>query len=98
MKRNPCRQKQTVEEKPEERRAEALFTPAERALIEALLSGEDYEAALRPFGAMASITADSVNEKLFDRLSDTAIADGGEGLEIIEDYREDLKGMLEHGE
>lgn len=75
-----------------------IFTEEERTLLNALLSGGDYENKLRQLGALPSIVADSVNEKLFDLLSDTAIIDGGEGLSIIEDYREDLKGILANGE
>lgn len=64
----------------------------ELALLRALLDG-------RPGpGGTARTTemlADSANEKLFDLLGDTAIEFDENGPRLIEDYAEDLRGMLE---
>lgn len=40
------------------------------------------------------IVVDSINEKLFDLLGDTALEYGSAGPQIIEDYREEVKGAL----
>lgn len=45
-------------------------------------------------GIMISLLADSVNEKLFDMFGDTVIIFDGDSPEIIEDYAEELKGIV----
>ena len=37
---------------------------------------------------------DSINEKLFDLLGDTALEFGADGPVIIEDYQQDVRGAL----
>ena len=39
---------------------------------------------------------DAINEALFDLIGDTVIEYGPNGLELIEDYREDVEGFLHH--
>ena len=39
---------------------------------------------------------DAVNETLFDLVGDTVIEYGPDGPELIEDYREDVEGFLNH--
>lgn len=72
----------------------ADLTEAERTLLVCLLEGRPYADELRALGVLPSMAADSANEKLYDLFGDTVVADGGSGLEIIEDYAEELKGML----
>ena len=43
---------------------------------------------------MPSLLADSINEQLFDSFGDTVIEFDGEDPQIIEDYAEELKGLL----
>ena len=43
---------------------------------------------------MPSLLADSLNEAFFDRIGDNILEYDGESLFIIEDYREDLLGIL----
>ena len=40
------------------------------------------------------LVVDSINEKLFDLLGDTALEFGADGPQIIDDYREEVKGAL----
>ena len=40
------------------------------------------------------MTADSVNEKLFDIFGDTVIEFSGDDPAVIEDYADELKGMI----
>ena len=39
---------------------------------------------------------DAINEVLFDLVGDTLIEYGPDGPELIEDYREDVEGFLNH--
>ena len=43
---------------------------------------------------MPSLLADSVNEKLFDIFGDTVLELSGGVPEVIEDYTEELKGLI----
>lgn len=40
------------------------------------------------------MAVDSINEKLFDLLEDTAIEFDSDGPQIVEDYLQDLRGAL----
>ena len=71
------------------------LTEAEIRYLRALLCGGDPGAALREAGALASVLVDSINEKLFDRFGDTVILYDGDAPEPIEDYAEELKGIVE---
>ena len=67
------------------------LTPAELALLDALLDGAPFEP---PAGTSLDMLVDDVNEKLFDLLGDTALEFGGTTPTIIEDYREDVRGAI----
>lgn len=70
------------------------LTPAELAFVRALLAG-DAAAARQAVGAgMLSLMADSVNEKLFDKLGDAAVEFEGETPQLVEDYRPDIEALL----
>ena len=43
---------------------------------------------------MLSVIVDCVNEKLFDLFGDTVIDFNGDVPELIEDYIEELKGII----
>ncbi len=70
------------------------LTDAESLFLGSLLRGEPYDELLRSRGLMRSLLMDSVNEKLFDAFGDTVLVDGAAGPEVIEDYRENLQGMI----
>lgn len=70
------------------------LTEAERLLLALLIDGKPYQKELLTAGVLPSVAADSINEKLMDVINDTAIIDNGEKLEIIEDYVDELKGIL----
>ena len=67
---------------------------AETAFLHELLYGGDFAAAAKSAGLLPSIIADSVNEKLFDMFGDTVIGFDGDTPAVIEDYAEELKGMI----
>ena len=69
----------------------AGLTPGGVTLLHSLL----YEAAPRvPAGEMLSVTAEGVNEALFDTFGDTVILFEGDTPALVEDYIEELKGMI----
>ena len=68
------------------------LTPDERALLETLLDGK---AAVAVHGSVDTLV-DSINEKLFDLLGDTALEFDMSGRPtIIEDYLEDVRGAVQ---
>lgn len=66
----------------------------ETAFLCALLRGENGKNAIAGSGRLLSVIAESANEKLFDAFSDTVVAFNGETPYIIEDYIDELKGIL----
>lgn len=98
------RDKLIVEEEPEE--AVAPVTPIEQPqesgilksplneIMIALLRGENAETVARKNGIMLSVAAEEINETLFDDFGDTVIDFDGDVPIIIEDYENELKGML----
>jgi len=81
-----------------ETQSENLLTLPEIAFLRALTEGTDYEDAARNAGSLPSLLADSVNEKLFDSFGDTVIDFSGDRPEIIEDYSDDIRILLEREE
>lgn len=92
--------------KPEEKPLAAEAAPAVRTQTETplseteyefmhrLLYGGDYKAYLKEKGLMLSVVVDSVNEKLYDDFGDTVMLFDGAEPELIEDYIEELKGIV----
>lgn len=78
--------------------AEASDSPAnglssvEAAYLKSLLEGLDVESCLG--SESEDIVVDSINEKLFDLLGDTALEYGAEGPQVIEDYREEIQEAI----
>lgn len=74
----------------------AAPTAPETELLRRLLAGEEYASLLRESGCMLSVLADAINDKYFDEFGDTVIDFDGETPFVIEDYQEDLRGLLEN--
>lgn len=72
----------------------AVLNSVEQCFLRALLTDSDYRALLREQGLPDSVVIDTINEKLFDFFSDTLIIYDGDRPVIVEDYIEDLKGLL----
>lgn len=71
-----------------------VLDDGEYEIMRCLLYGGDFAAAAKKHGKMLSVAADSINEKLFDMFGDTVIMFEGDTPFVIEDYAEDLKGMI----
>ena len=63
-------------------------------ILRTLLRGEDASPVLRAHHLMPSITADFMNEALYDEIGDTVLICENDRLSLVEDYVEDLKRML----
>lgn len=72
--------------------------PSEVGYLRALLEKDQAEAAKiakEKYGS-EDMLVDTINEALFDLVGDTVIEYGPDGPELIEDYREDVEGFLNH--
>lgn len=69
----------------------------ERRWVIALLESDSSGAhdALADSGLTDDLMADTVNEKLFDYLGDTAVEWCEGGYAVVEDYREDVEGLIQ---
>lgn len=67
----------------------------EAAFLRIMLSGGDHSAFASENGLMVSVVCDSINEKLFDMFGDTVIEYIGDEPSVIEDYAEELKGIVD---
>ncbi len=70
------------------------LSETERRFLYCLLYGGDYGELLKSGGVMLSVLADSVNDKLFDRFGDTVLDFDGDKPLLIEDYEDELKGII----
>ena len=65
------------------------------ALLVCLLTGESYQ-PLVDAGQMISVLTDEINDNLYDTFGDTVLDIDENGNPVpVEDYIEELKGMLE---
>ena len=60
-----------------------------------LLQDKPVDALIRSNLLMPSVVADTINEALFDEIGDAVIICDDERLSLAEDYREDLKEILQ---
>ena len=72
--------------------------PSEAGYLRALLEKDQAGAAkiAKETHGSEDMLVDAINEALFDLVGDTVIEYGPNGLELIEDYREDVEGFLNH--
>ena len=68
----------------------AMLEPEQADLLRALLEGREATTA----GTSLDMLVDSINEALFDEIGDTVIEFGESGPRLIEDYREDVEGLI----
>lgn len=75
----------------------AELTAEEASYLRCLATGApaaQRTAVLAQAGAMETLMVDAVNEKLYDLLGDIAVEETDEGFALIEDYEDDVRGML----
>ncbi len=66
----------------------------EYLLLQCLLYGKAYDGLLKAKGLMLSVLVDAVNESLFELFNDTVLVYDGDRPELIEDYTDELKGII----
>ncbi len=81
---------ETEEEIPE---PVGILTPDEKEILKMILNGEDAASFAARRGTPLSVIVDSINEKLYDTLLDTALEYDGEVPFAVEDYESELKGI-----
>ena len=72
----------------------AFLTVSQWHIALKLLRGEEAAGLLKANHLMPSMTADFINEALFDEIGDTVVACEDDRLTLVEDYREDLAQLL----
>ncbi|MGI6033721.1 MAG: TerB N-terminal domain-containing protein, partial [Coriobacteriales bacterium] len=70
------------------------LTSQQLAILSELLDGSFDEASWAARGVMCSLEVDAINEAFFDVVGDTVLAIGDTGIELVEDYIEDVKEAL----
>lgn len=70
------------------------LAPAEYRLLQCLLYDRPWQDWVRAEGLMVSLLADAINERLFDRFDDTVLLCNGDSPVLIEDYIDELKGII----
>ena len=82
-------------ESPSAESTDTLGLSAEEyRLLQCLLYDRPYADWVRAAGQLVSVLVDAVNDTLFDRFADTVIGYDGDDPAVIEDYIEDLKGLV----
>ena len=70
------------------------LNPVQIQILRALLEERDVTEIIRAHHLMPSMTADAINEALFDEFGDTVLLCEGDRLLLVDDYIEDLKQIL----
>ena len=83
-----------IEETPAQEQRELPLDGLQIRVLRALLAGQDPEAMLREAHRMPSLTADEINEALFDEFGDTVLLCEEDKLLLVDDYTEDLLQYL----
>ena len=63
-------------------------------LLRMLIRGEPVQELIAAQHGMPSVIADAINEALFDLIGDTVVECDGETITLVEDYRDDIIGIL----
>lgn len=77
--------------------AAPLFSPTEAAYLRLLLEGapaDERREALQAADISEAMMIDAVNEKALDELGDIILEEGADGPELLEDYIEDVRGIV----
>lgn len=68
--------------------------PLQKMFLCCLLENRDYSTLLRQNGVMLSVLAEEINEEYFDAFGDNVIVFDGDAPALAEDYKEDLRGLI----
>ncbi len=73
---------------------DVLLSDAQRNILAVLLEGGDPSDIIKAEGLMPSITADIINEALFDTVGDIVVTCENDKLSLVEDYIDDIAGII----
>lgn len=68
--------------------------PIQRQILQALLDGQDAMHIMKAKHLMPSMTADAINEALFDAIGDTVLLCEDDRLLLVDDYMDELAKLL----
>ena len=68
--------------------------PPGLAFLRLFLSGGDWRSFLRDHHIPEGVMVEQINDKAMDSIGDIVLEDDGNGLKLIEDYREDVEQWL----
>ena len=68
--------------------------PPDLAFLRLFLSGGDWRSFLRDHHSPEGVMVEQINDKAMDSIGDIVLEDDGNGLKLIEDYREDVEQWL----
>lgn len=80
---------------PAEGGAPCDLTELELEVLRHIAAGQDFQGLLGPGKPMASVLVDSINEKLFDELGDTAIEYADGTPRLVPDYVDDVRDLCD---
>ena len=66
----------------------------ERAFLKLMLTGGDWRQYLRSIHVPEGVMVENVNNEMMDKIGDIVIEDNGDGIQLIEDYREDIERII----
>ena len=66
----------------------------EHHFLRLFLSGADWKQYLRDIHTPEGVMVENINNEMMDTLGDIVLEDNGDGLHLIEDYREEIETML----
>ena len=68
--------------------------PLHRQLLLALLNGDSADELIRTHRLIPSVVADALNEAFFDEIGDSILECDGDRICLVEDYVEEVRGMV----
>ncbi len=70
----------------------------ERTFLRLILTDGDWREYLRSIHVPEGVMVENINNDMMDRIGDIVIEDNGDGIQLIEDYREDIERIVYNNE
>lgn len=66
----------------------------EHVFLRLMLTGGDWRQYLRSIHVPEGVMVENINSEMMDKIGDIVIEDNGDGIQLIEDYREDIERIV----
>ena len=66
----------------------------EQAFLKLMLTGGDWRQYLRSIHVPEGVMVENINNEMVDKIGDIVIEDNGDGIQLIDDYREDIERII----